>query len=564
MKIKIYSRLFLLMSLLGVTWASSAMALHNIILSDEPERALDALANVDLDEIVNGKAPIHLAVEKGLDALVVKLIDGGANLNLPTSDGVFPADIAFKRNNLKLYDLLTKSGARRGHWALEKKRHKIKLFDLLHSDEARLLFPHMYPLFMSDAEAFQLLRKGKQTSAMASWQIAEILGSMVVEGFPNGLPSIEARKELERLLYDIDASPLLRERICDVLSQYFCSLPLGNIAEPNTERALWQERQRMFMRLDVVALAKSMCALENKQLRKITPSQISLWLTNEKFSEAITEYSETCNRSIIFWGFVIVNGTDQGERNNNAEKIVQLGCQFRKLGNFSGVQSVVAALSNPMSQKMVTLSKKGQQKLDRLAKIINPNGNHRAYRKAIKRFDNKPCIPLLGVLLHDIKAYCEGEDDIMNRKGLLTLAELCKCVDACTKLSCCFAPFDNPAVTDFLCKPMDISDDVNDALCFAERPDLFSFHINFSSKQSTIRNCSASGLVKCMAQLSMPNSVTLCLFRAEIWSGIALESSLAQASNKDEQLDVLVKLGLTREQAITLRYNFALGCIFDI
>src|SRR5690606_18179761 len=140
----------------------------------------------------------------------------------------------------------------------------------------------------------------------------------------------------------------------------------------------WQQRRNQFIAMDINSLADDITIYETQLLQKITLRQLAMWLADDKAAESLTEYSDFTNKLRLFFVFVLVK--DHEGVQENAQRLLKLGRRFLKMGNFSGVQTLVATFANPSISRVLLLNKKSQKKLAKLAESVDAHRNYGVYR----------------------------------------------------------------------------------------------------------------------------------------------------------------------------------------
>ncbi|KAH9483782.1 Serine/threonine-protein kinase STY17 [Psilocybe cubensis] len=157
-------------------------------------------------------------------------------------------------------------------------------------------------------------------------------------------------------------------------------------------------------------LAIALTLLEGDKYKVLVPSDYIAQLRRHPGYNNVEGVYTTNNKIILWVKDSILHFETAQDRASVLKFFIHTATECRKLRNFGSLVAIAIALhSNPIERLRLTkaeLTPQMQAKLDSLGDIINPDGNHRAYREALNEATNPEekgcCIPWLAVHLKEL------------------------------------------------------------------------------------------------------------------------------------------------------------------
>lgn len=410
---------------------SDRFGLHHDIYDDNVFQALYKISTYKyFDELYEGMAPLHLAVEKARPELVLALVEAGANVNLVAESGESPADIALyyyhdeksEYKGLPAYRKILKILADYNAKFFLQARSDLYLYmqieNMLYSDFGRQHAPLIYPFVLDNKDFFIILHKFYAEKRIEAWLIEEVLESIVEKGFPFSDPSVEATFKLFSLLKDIKASTDLEEDLKRVILPRIPDDPLKSETQTLTTFGV-EKRMFQINVLDPARLALTYTIEEHRLFKNIKISDI---LSASFFGESNTslgEYHRFKDDSVALFSLILLNEKSDKERNIRAHKFVNIAEEFFKIKNMSGVDMIVKALSNAHANKKIKLSAKSKDSLQKFKKLVSNRGDYENYRKLVPvLYKSGFYMPILNIIELDLMRLTGGENNIVNDSNL--------------------------------------------------------------------------------------------------------------------------------------------------
>jgi len=116
-----------------------------------------------------------------------------------------------------------------------------------------------------------------------------------------------------------------------------------------------------------------------------------------------------------YWVATMILSQDNKQyRMRMVDKMIDIGRCLEKANNFNTLMGIVAGLNLAAVHRLKSIKETSKlETLRRLEKLMNLDGNHAAYRKALAA-SSPPCLPSLGVHLTDLVFLEDGNPDTVN------------------------------------------------------------------------------------------------------------------------------------------------------
>lgn len=412
-----------------------AFEIHEAIKAKDSARAIAAIHKVkdqdQLNELLAGESPLHLAIKHDLYDVVNHLVRSKADKNILSIDQETPTLLALRLDRLEILKFLIKSNA---HFENEKlykfisNSHKqdskqqallpdtefmAKIKIMLNHEGTRAVLPFMYPIFTRDEEFFNALLDIWKQNQAHNWQISQVLNGIINANFPNGLPSKEAVHHISLLLNAMRASHALRFKMWTGLKAKRDQLQKrqhrGSSNLPpnlNSYKQEWDDS-------DPHTIALALTDHDARLFQAISPLQLRLWL-NDKNSASIVKNCVASHHKIAnFFAYLIVSEADPQIRMNRLKKITRIILELENLNNFWGISHVTFGAHRTevlrlfeaqkadtiitlIKEKSLLVAAEDQQNYDLKLAALNQNAQH---------------IPMITHLLHALaKTYNDRQD----------------------------------------------------------------------------------------------------------------------------------------------------------
>jgi len=155
---------------------------------------------------------------------------------------------------------------------------------------------------------------------------------------------------------------------------------------------------------------------------KIQPTEIKSQAWNKKEKDTISPnvcaLSEKFNKT-SYWAAteVIMKGDN---RPKVLERLIQLAMYLRELKNYNSLLGIIAGLNLACITRLKDSWKEVGSKylniFEELSELCNPISNYKNYREAM-RVAQGPCLPYLGLFLHDLTFIEDGNPDYLDENN---------------------------------------------------------------------------------------------------------------------------------------------------
>ena len=346
----------------------NAGQLHLLIKLNDIQAATELIKknqgqNEILDEIFEGRAPLHIAVEYNQPTIVGNLLLANANPNVVSALGQTPLVMALKIEDPderdKILNELIEYGATLDgrefydnfapfeEFVPKQKTINarfIKLLgNLIYQEPIRLNFANIYQIFISDDFDLFYYFLTNENVKKNRWMINDILRSIINAEFPNGLPSPKAIAVLNDLFTALSSSTELKRRawltLKAKLDQKLASqkLPVPKPKLLGTYLRLWEDN-------DETAFAQAMSTSYAQMFQNITIDDISRWLSKETHEQEREKYLLMQKKTSDFFSYLIVSKRKLKQRKANYTKTVGILNKLLELNNFWSAKHVMLAL----------------------------------------------------------------------------------------------------------------------------------------------------------------------------------------------------------------------------
>ncbi|KAI0262880.1 hypothetical protein BC834DRAFT_939214, partial [Gloeopeniophorella convolvens] len=167
--------------------------------------------------------------------------------------------------------------------------------------------------------------------------------------------------------------------------------------------------------IKAVDIAHALTIIEGDCYNEITQADYIAHIIGTPFTNHIETATKTNNRLVNWVKTKVLSSDDVTKRANNFKLFLLTAEECRKQQNFSSMSAIVAALqsatlaSSASAQLVLTRESKltknsERQLLRRLDDLLDPQGDHRAYRDALEAAGSPHAIPWLAVHLRSLKA----------------------------------------------------------------------------------------------------------------------------------------------------------------
>ncbi|KAI9508854.1 ras guanine nucleotide exchange factor domain-containing protein [Russula earlei] len=157
-----------------------------------------------------------------------------------------------------------------------------------------------------------------------------------------------------------------------------------------------------------VDIALSLSVIEGDYYSKITQADYIAHLRGKPITKHIQTATKLNNRLVNWVKTKILSSEDVNKRATNFKRFLLTAEECRKLQNFSSMSAIVAALQS-VPQLILTreskLAKGEKQFLGQMDEIVSPQGDHRAYREALRNLKTPNAIPWLAVHLRSLQNF---------------------------------------------------------------------------------------------------------------------------------------------------------------
>ena len=461
---KIYFALFFQV-FLGLT---SHLFANEIVTAIEQENQVKAIEEIKkakkknpryLDsQDENGNAPIHFAIHKGFEDVVVALIEQGADLNRKNLRGERPTTLAFRLNMKSILDRLFDAGAKFNYAFLSHHTSRLaitataisttlrrgsivdkysQLFEsnieeFLTDDMKLQQLIYLQPMFCTEKSLYiRFLSLLKQDRARYESSILKFLYYQAQAGYPSGSKNVAvAGKELDALLNRLGQLPQLDKAITK-----------GMISSINRQSrsslAISTEHKDKFDYMNVPAqrLAWLFTARDRRLLRAVTLKEIRIWADDNEKSNAIIALANHFNLTARFIAYSIVSEKNKKRRNAIIQHWIDVGYELYLLKNYHGVMQILTALNGPAVLRLYAkkdLDKKCKKKYLTYKNLHIVSENYKVYRQLMN--DARPDEHFLApfpMVMHDLAMVLEvlektRTDEHLNFENLKQLASLLK------------------------------------------------------------------------------------------------------------------------------------------
>ncbi|KAF8266619.1 hypothetical protein EI94DRAFT_1786854 [Lactarius quietus] len=169
-------------------------------------------------------------------------------------------------------------------------------------------------------------------------------------------------------------------------------------------------------------IALSLTVIEGERYAAITQVDYVVHLTGA-VSKHIESATKVNNRIVNWVKKKILGPEDVNKRAMNFRLFVLVAEECRKLQNFSSMSTIISALqsatmaSSTTSQLVLTrenrLNKSEKHILRQLEVLLDPQGDHQAYREALKSIKSPFVVPWLAVHLRSLQASYDRKSDVV-------------------------------------------------------------------------------------------------------------------------------------------------------
>lgn len=202
---------------------------------------------------------------------------------------------------------------------------------------------------------------------------------------------------------------ILRTTEGRALQEQLCALTLAQ--EPVKQANHAPRHNLRLLSFKPKTIAREMFFVEAELLARLSFHELRLYVAGGA-SEAgktttVTDIIRTTNAMMRAFTFLIVGTSDMKKRVENIEKMIEIARASLKLGNLSGVMTIMTALNfSPVSRLKPTfaaLSKRHRQIFEEIDELMTARNNFSGYRAYFAENVKKLVfIPFLGVLLKDL------------------------------------------------------------------------------------------------------------------------------------------------------------------
>lgn len=198
-------------------------------------------------------------------------------------------------------------------------------------------------------------------------------------------------------------------------------------------------------------IALSLTVIEGEHYAKISKADYVAHLGGD-ISKHIESATKVNNRLVNWVKAKVLGSDDVQKRGNNFRLFVLVAEECRKLQNFSSMSTIVAALhsatlaSSSTSRLVLTresrISRSEKQILRQLEDLLDPQGDHRTYREALRDIKSPFVIPWLAVHLHSLKTFYDRSSAVVviDRRPLINFTLCVHLLERIEGVQCYRAP----------------------------------------------------------------------------------------------------------------------------
>jgi len=501
----------------------------------------------------DGQTPLHLAVDQNLYDVVVSLVENGANINLTNRQKVSAAELAVILKRKTLCEFFRQKNVEIDFKKLENLKyfqptprnlqHKPSnpedflpiIENYLSGKKKRSLLIYAYPLLMNDEGFFTRLINFADDHKEA---VIAVLIQLVDEEFPNGRPSLAAKRALALLLEKLGLSKLQGNRIeqgtlAKTPRARSVTLPSPRILVISNGMAILNEREIAY------AIAKR----NQDNFRVISFKEIYVFLNHQDKAINIHVIGRQADETTKWVALQILSGRDLEEQEKIAQKFVTVAQILLDLKDFAGVFQVACAFCKFEIERLKILPAKSKE-LKKIMAIASPDGNFRTYRDMVKGLKaTKPMVPCIPVLLADLTHAFEGlkEKEIPAEKLVAVARILADLHEMRRRPNFIFS------VDQSLLCLMNQLPDVQDESILEEfseihKPGVFGLQRNNGFAFKLLEEWTAQDLASCLIHFDSGHALKP-LFLAGLYSGIRVHDFIKVSSNS------LCSFAMTKEAA---------------
>ncbi|KAH9967849.1 hypothetical protein BC827DRAFT_1168576 [Russula dissimulans] len=333
--------------------------------------------------------------------------------------------------------------------------------DRAKDNEFRRVFFATYSIFTTREDLFKIFKRRFEEmgdvrasihSAAIPYSILQVMRIWLgIEGEYMGSELLSAIKEFSR---SIEGSDKMREAAGEIVSLASEKMNVAVVSPTSPLRQPYDTKSpsspEQFKAGDI---ALSLSVIEGDYYSKITQADYIAHLRGKPITKNIESAAKVNNR-LVNWvktkvlrsgnDFFFVcfgqnvlempgsSSEDVNKRATNFKRFVLTAEECRKLQNFSSMSAIVAALQS-IPQLVLTreskLTKGEKQFLSRLDEILAPQGDHRAYREALKNLKGPSAIPWLAVHLRSLQNFYDRNSAtvVVDQRALINFSR-------CTRL----------------------------------------------------------------------------------------------------------------------------------
>jgi ankyrin repeat protein len=534
----------------------NATNLHDYINAKDTEKTLGEIRNAkntdQLNELVEGYAPIHLAVKNNLYDIVVRLVDAKVDKNILSIDQETPALLALKLQNIEILEYLLKSDAKidgENLYNFISNSHKDPIEQeglttdaefmhhiqpMLRHEGAREVLALIYPLFCRDEEFFGALADIMKRTQTPPWQISQVLYTIINANFPNGLPSKSAVRKISELLDEMQASTSLRLKIWMVLKSKRDNFQKRNHRASRTLPPNLSSYKKEWDNSDAFAIATALTEHNARLFQAISPVQFRLWLKDQNASSAIKDCLTSHHKLINFFAFLIVSEQQASVRIARLQKTARVLHELERRNNFWGINLLAVGTNQQVVMRLFEGEKinKVKQTLKEATWLVDPQ-NDTEYIKKLDQLDKEePRLPLITHLLSALKSTYAARPDKFDVEWFIAVGRIVKNFSRFKNQSAYNIPADKVA-TEIFDSAILVPDDVIVEFSNVQIP--WSKNIKREYPITPIQDWSALDLFSALDHKGSPK-ITKELLEAGIWDGKTLIDNKQDHKELSEQL----------------------------